>query len=303
MSVSTVPLPADFFHPLLVVLSGFATPVRRRDLYEPVAKLMKLTPEQMAEHVPSGVHLRYQHRLGWGLNMLKNAGYIETPEYKLWRIVDAGRRLLAEHPNGFDDATTRRIVRDAGAGGNESAGGGDVPVSPPAEQTPEERIEAALAELQSTVAKELLQRVGQAPPIFFEKLVLDLLLAMGYGGSEEDAQRVGRTGDGGIDGTIALDKLGLEKIFVQAKRWQGHVGRPEVQAFYGALGGRRAKKGVFLTTGGFTREAREFGEQVGDSIVLIDGARLAALMIENGVGVTDKPVRLPRVDSDYFEEA
>jgi restriction system protein len=170
------------------------------------------------------------------------------------------------------------------------------------QQTPDERIEGALHEIHGAVAQELLERITQAPPAFFEALVLDLLHALGYGASEEDLERVGRSGDGGIDGIISLDKLGFERVYVQAKRWQGSVGRPEVQAFYGALAGRRARKGVFLTTSSFTREAREFASQVAESIVLIDGPRLTSLMIEYGVGVTHyRVLRLPKVDGDYFE--
>ena len=297
MGVSTVPLPPEFFFPLLAVLSQHPTGLRRRDLYEPVAEMMKLSPEQRAERVPSGFHFRYQHRMGWGLNTLKNAGYVEAPALGTWKITERGRGLLSQHVNGFDDTMNRKIVREA-QGGPEPPGPGPV-----VEQTPEERIDAALAEVHATLGKELLQRIGQAPPVFFEDLVLELLHAMGYGSTKDDVQRVGRSGDGGIDGTISLDKLGLEKIYVQAKRWQGSVGRPEVQAFYGALGGRRAKKGVFITTSEFTRDARDFGEQIGDSVVLIEGARLTALMIEHCVGVTHKTVRLPRIDGDYFAEA
>jgi len=128
------------------------------------------------------------------------------------------------------------------------------------------------------------------------------LHALGYGATEDDLERVGHAGDGGIDGVISLDKLGFERVYIQAKRWQGSVGRPEVQAFYGALAGRRARKGVFITTSSFTREARDFATQVADSIVLIDGSRLTALMIEHGVGVTHyRVLRVPRVDGDYFD--
>ena len=131
---------------------------------------------------------------------------------------------------------------------------------------------------------------------------MDLLHALGYGINRQDLQRVGRSGDGGIDGIISLDRLGLEKVYVQAKRWQNRVGRPEVQGFFGALAGRRAKKGVFITTSDFTHDAREFAESVSDQMVIIDGKRLTDLMIEFGVGVQHKALRVPAVDGDYFEE-
>ena len=170
------------------------------------------------------------------------------------------------------------------------------------QQSPEERIDLAVKEIEKAVARELLDRILQAPPEFFEELVLELLHKLGYGTSETDLQRVGGSGDAGIDGIISLDKLGFEKVYVQAKRWQGSVGRPEVQGFFGALAGRRAKKGVFITTSSFTREALDYGAQVSENVVLIDGARLTSLMIEYGVGVTHhRVIRLPRVDGDYFE--
>lgn len=143
--------------------------------------------------------------------------------------------------------------------------------------------------------------IGQMSPKFFEILVLDLLHAMGYGASRDDLQHAGRSGDGGIDGIVSLDRLGLEKVFVQAKRWQNSVGPEAVQAFYGALEGRRASKGVFITTSSFTSGAEEFAHLV-EKIVLIDGARLADLMMEYGVGVSHRTIKIPKLDSDYFEE-
>jgi restriction system protein len=303
MSVSTVPLLLAFMHPLLRVISSRPEGVRRRELFRPVADLMKLTTEQQMERLPSGSQLRYQHRIGWALNILKNGRYVEASSPGVWKITTRGRELLSRYQDTFDEGTIRYIVREAesatGIAATETTGD-DVAATA---QTPDERIDAALAELNGATAQELLLRIGQAAPSFFEELVLDLLRAMGYGSAEDAIERVGGTGDGGIDGIISLDRLGLEKVYVQAKRWQGAVGRPEVQAFYGALAGRRAKKGVFITTSAFTREAREFGLQVSEAIVLIDGTRLAALMIEHAVGVTHRAVRLSRIDSDYFGDS
>lgn len=146
-----------------------------------------------------------------------------------------------------------------------------------------------------------METIGQDSPRFFEALVLDLLHAMGYGASRADLQHVGRSNDGGIDGIISLDRLGLEKVFVQAKRWQGSIGREAIQAFYGALAGRRANKGVFITTSNFTPHALEFARSV-EKVVLIDGTRLADLLMEFGVGVTHRLVKIPKIDTDYFEE-
>ncbi len=143
--------------------------------------------------------------------------------------------------------------------------------------------------------------LAQVSPQHFETIVLDVLHRMGYGASREDLQRVGGVGDAGIDGVISLDKLGLEKVYVQAKRWQGSVGRPEVQTFYGALAGQRANKGVFITTSIFSQQAVEFARSV-ERVVLVDGERLAGLMMEHEVGVTLRPIKVPKLDSDYFEE-
>jgi len=238
--------------------------------------------------------------------MLKAAGYVDNPTPGIWRSTDRGRELLARYPDGFDEETGRRVIREGRRETQgEDVGGGDEAADPGeavVQQTPDERIDSALEEIRRAVAGELLEKIAQAPSVFFEELVLHLLHALGYGASDDDLERVGQAGDGGIDGVISLDKLGFERVCIQAKRWQGSVGRPEVQGFYGALAGRRARKGVFITTSTFTREAREFASQVADSIVLIDGVRLTSLMIEHGVGVSHyRVVRLPRVDEDYFD--
>jgi len=167
--------------------------------------------------------------------------------------------------------------------------------------SPDDRLGEAIAELRRSVAAELLESLSAVSPKFFETIVLDLLHRMGYGASRADLQQVGGSGDGGIDGIISLDKLGLEKVYVQAKRWQQTVGRPEVQAFYGALAGQRANQGVFITTSSYTTQAVEFARSV-ERIVLVDGARLAELMIDHEVGVSSRTVKVPKLDTDYFDE-
>jgi len=303
MSTSTVPLPYAFFHAILTQLAHHPEGLRRKEIHQPVADAMHLTAAEREERLPSGTHLRYRHRIGWSLHLLKAAGYAETPTAGLWRITSLGSDLLASHPGGLDEATARRIQKEGRvAGGNES--GGEVPelLGSGVEQTPEERIDAAMKEIEGAVARELLERISQSPPAFFEGLVLDLLHALGYGSSREDLKRLGGSGDGGVDGVISLDKLGFEKVYVQAKRWQNSVGRPEIQSFFGALAGQKAKKGVFITTSTFTKEAREYRAHVSENVVLLDGARLTALMIEAGVAVTHhRTIRLPRVDGDYFD--
>jgi restriction system protein len=172
----------------------------------------------------------------------------------------------------------------------------------PTKTSPDESIEKALSEIVDSVAHDLLERIGQAPPAFFERLVLELLHVMGYGLSRSDLQQVGGSGDGGIDGVISLDRLGLEKVYIQAKRWQGTVGSPQIQTFMGALQLQSANKGVFLTTSAFTKDARDAAAKARGAVVLVDGARLTQLMIEHGVAVTHKLVKVPKIDGDYFED-
>ena len=169
-------------------------------------------------------------------------------------------------------------------------------------QTVEESIEKNYQQIRSELAEELLQQIGENTPRFFEELVIDLLVKMGYGGSREDAEAVGRSGDGGIDGIINEDRLGLDVVYVQAKRWEGNVGRPEIHKFTGALIEKNARKGIFITTSDFSREARESADNSDDpKIVLIDGRQLAEYMIDHNVGVsTVKTYEIKRVDSDYF---
>jgi restriction system protein len=179
------------------------------------------------------------------------------------------------------------------------------PDTPPATNaataSPEERLEQALKELRASVAGDLLDSLLQVSPARFEVIVLDVLHRLGYSANREDLQQVGGSGDGGIDGVISLDALGLEKVYVQAKRWQNTVSRPELQAFYGALAGQKAKRGVFITTSGFSAQAVDFARSV-EGIVLVDGQRLVNLMMDHEVGVTSRLLKLPRLDSDYFNE-
>ncbi|MFN4103151.1 MAG: restriction endonuclease, partial [Tepidimonas sp.] len=236
---------------------------------------------------------------------LKRAGLSSSPRRGFWQIPPAGLALGPAQAQ-LSPAEIERIARvdldrrlpaavdgdDASAAAHEAATA--------ALASPEDRLGEALEEMRASVAAELLEALARVTPTDFESIVLDLLLRMGYGASAEDLQRVGGSGDGGIDGIISLDKLGLEKVYVQAKRWQTSVGRPEIQAFYGALAGQRAHKGVFITTSTFTAQALEFARSV-ERIVLVDGQRLAQLMIDHEVGVSTRALKLPRFDSDYFD--
>lgn len=167
-------------------------------------------------------------------------------------------------------------------------------------RSPDDRLNDALKEIRDSVAIDLLANLLQVSPTRFEFIVLDVLHKLGYGSHRNDLQRIGGTGDGGIDGIISLDKLGLERIYVQAKRWQGTVGRPDLQAFYGALAGQKAKRGIFITTSGYTAHAIDFAKSV-EGLVLIDGNRLVNLMMDNEIGVSSQVIKLPKLDMDYFE--
>lgn len=301
---SQLPPIEAFWHAILRHLAHQPGGDTRENVHAAMPNLLGLSESQRTERLKNLPHLRYRYRSGWGLSHLKACGYLDSPARGIWRITDRGRELISRFPGGFPDEIRRQITREYRQrdAGTESA----LEDSPDSivrnEQTPDEQIDAALKEIHRVVGAELLERISSAPPAFFEQLVLDLLHRLGYGASQDDLQRVGGAGDGGFDGIISLDPLGLEKVYVQAKRWRGGVGRPEIQAFYGALSGRRARKGVFITTSTFTREAKEFGNQIADAVVLIDGTWLTSLMIDRGVGVTHHRIlRLPRVDGDYFE--
>ena len=298
-----------FIHPLLQFLDEHRDGVRIVDAYEAVAERMGVSADDKVTLLPSGIQPVYQNRIGWAHDRLKRAGLSASPRRGVWQLTEAGRTFAATHPDGFSEeehyrlSNPRQTSLKAGRG-EETMPATVVMPPPPATDSasPVERIDSAVAEIEESVSAELLDLIGRSPPTFFENLVLDLLHKMGYGTSRADLQRVGGTGDGGIDGIISLDRLGLEKVYVQAKRWQGTVGRPALQGFFGALKGRRANKGVFITTSSFTRDAVEFAEQVSDSIVLVDGDRLSALMIEHGVGVNHRAIRIAQVDGDYFDE-
>ena len=304
-----MPLPSyiEFAEPLLRYLATQPTERQRRETYEEIADIVGLTDEQRAETIPSG-ELVYKHRIGWALDNLKRSNFANNPRRGFWQITDEDRAFIEAHPEPLSKEDLRSIekaarsIRLSDQEPNEKAPSACEQTSADEHESPQERIEKAIVELNDSVGAELLDLIMESSPLFFEVLVLDLLHSIGYGTSKSDLQRVGGSGDGGIDGIISLDKLGLEKVYVQAKRWQANVGRPELQSFFGALAGRKANKGVFITTSGFTKEAREFAQAVSDSIVLVNGARLTELMIEHGVGVSHKALKIARVDSDYFEE-
>lgn len=306
--VADVPPIREFLWPVLRVLARSDQPMARADYASAAADLMELSEAQRELRIPSGKHRKYRHRTGWAVNTLKHAGLVHSPGPGLWAATEEGGALVAAHPDGPSDelmAKLRRRARSAmqaaRSDDNDDGEGDASAAEPDDDSSPEEQLESALESLHDRVAAELLATLGSVDPYKFEQIVLDVLHAMGYGQSREALQEVGGSGDGGIDGIISLDRLGLQKVYVQAKRWKGNIGRPEIQGFYGALSGRRANLGVFITTSRFTREAREFATSVSDTLVLVNGPELARLMVEYGVGVTQTLVRVPtNIDTDYF---
>ena len=250
----------------------------------------------------------YKNRAGWAHDRLKRAGLSSSPRHGFWKLTEAGFVYAASHSAPLPGEEVERLATDymdvrlkLGSGTEAAAPPQEATLSVSATSSPDDRLEQALRELRDAVAIDLLDSLKRVSPGRFEVIVLDVLHRLGYGASRSDLQRVGGSGDGGIDGVISLDKLGLEKVYVQAKRWQGTVGRPELQAFYGALAGQKAKRGVFITTSGFTGQAIQFASSV-DGIVLVDGARLVGLMMDHEVGVSSRILKLPKIDSDYFDE-
>lgn len=296
-----------FIEPILRYLALHPDGVPAAEAHEAAANALGLTEEQKQIMLGSGAQPVYKNRSGWAHDRLKRAGLSRSPRRGLWCITQEGLRLAGSHPGSLpedviESIATRFVNRTLEELDSIRTGQDLVENTKPAVTTsPEERLEVALTEIKAAVAEELLDLLSRVTPSYFETIVLDVLHRIGYGTSRIDLQRVGGTGDGGIDGVISLDRLGLEKVYVQAKRWQNTVGRPEVQAFYGALAGQRANKGVFITTSSFTPHAVEFAKSV-ERIVLVDGERLAELMVDNEVGVSSRAIKIPRIDSDYFDE-
>jgi restriction system protein len=293
----------DYMLPLLEVLADGDTH-RVRDLTDQLASQFGLTQEERQRMLPSGQQTYAANRAGWANTYLKKAGLIESPSRGVVRISDQGRRVLRQKPDRIDNQFLKKYQSF-----NEFIGRGERDVEsaepqPKETKTPDEVLEQSFRDLRNALADELLEQVRGCSPTFFERLVVDLLVAMGYGGSLADAgQAVGRSGDGGIDGIIKEDKLGLDVVCIQAKRWERTVGRPEVQAFAGSMEGFRARKGVLITSSTFSKEAEDYVSHIERKIVLIDGKRLAELMIDHDIGVaTSRAYTVKRVDLDYFVE-
>lgn len=278
----------------------------RHDAQPILAGEFALSESELAELLPSGKQGKFVNRLAWAKSYLKQAGLLETTARGVFRITARGKSVLEENPARIDMKFLERYPEYQAFRSFRREGFSPEIESSTATQeaTPEELLETGYRQLRSTLAVELLLQVKSASPAFFERMVVDLLLRMGYGGTREDAgQVVGKSGDGGIDGIIKADRLGLDVIYIQAKRWDGDIGSSEIRNFIGALSVHKAEKGVFITTSGFNKNAREAASKVNSNIVLIDGPTLAGLMIDFGLGVSSvSTYEIKRIDSDFFIE-
>lgn len=269
--------------------------VNTSEAVEVLAQELDLTEEDLREMLPSGAQSTFGNRVGWAATYMKKAGLLEPTRRGYYQITERGRELLAKQPKVINVKLLEKYPEFLefkklkgtrarnGEGITETKSIPDISAA-----TPSEALEAAYENLRDELADELLAKLKATSPTFFERVVVELLVKMGYGGSRSDAGRaIGKSGDGGIDGIIKEDKLGLDVVYIQAKRWDSTpVGRPDVMQFAGALQAQRANKGIFITTSRFTEEARSYVSQIGSKIVLIDGEQLTSLMIENDVGVS-----------------
>jgi restriction system protein len=270
---------------------------------EILAKRFKITEKDLRELLPSGPP-RYNTRVAWAKTYLEHAGLLQATKRGHFIITERGSEVLQTKPPRVDIKFLDRYPEFCVFAKRPGKVAKKYVPLPELSQTPEELLEASYQRIRKELAEELLNKAKICSPPFFEKLVVELLLKMGYGGSRQDAgQAIGATGDGGIDGIIKEDRLGLDVVYIQAKRWEGTVSRPEIQKFVGALQGQRAKKGVFITTSAFSKEAVDYVSRIDVRIVLVDGEQLSRYMIDFGIGVSAVgSYEIKRMDSDYFEE-
>jgi restriction system protein len=276
-----------------------------------LAKEMNLTETDLKEMLPSGIQSTFVNRVGWATTYMKKAGLLESTRRGYYRITSRGQELLKKQPKGINVKLLKQFpeflefqqLKGTRRGEKENSPASALDIST---ATPSEALESAYENLRDELVDELLARLKKASPAFFERVVVELLVKMGYGGSRADAGKaIGRSGDGGIDGIIKEDRLGLDVLYIQAKRWDSNsVGRPDVMQFAGALQAQKANKGIFITTSRFTEDARAYVSQIGSKIVLMDGEQLTNQMIDNDVGVsTISMYPVKKIDTDYFDES
>ena len=299
-------MPIPDYQSIILPLLKLSSDKKEHSFREAVEKLAQefcIQDEERGELLPSGIQPIFDNRVGWASTYLKKAQILVSKKRGSFQITERGLNVLSQNPSKIDVKFLKQFpeFNDFVKPKNIEEEQIEVSIS---DQTPEEVLEYSYQDLRNTIAQDLINKVKLCPPEFFEKLVVDLLLNMGYGGSRRDAgEAIGRSGDEGIDGIIKEDRLGLETIYIQAKRWENTVSRPEIQKFAGALQGQQAKKGVFITTSKFSQGAKDYVSIIDSKVVLIDGERLAQLMIDYDIGVSKiKSYDLKKIDTDYFTE-
>ncbi|MEI6291038.1 MAG: restriction endonuclease [Chloroflexota bacterium] len=300
-------MPIPDFQSVMLPLLRFMKDKKEHSIPEIVSYLgkeFKLTPQELEELLPSGKQTIFYNRVTWARIYIAKAGLLSQIRRSYHQITDQGIKVLANNPAKINLEFLKQFPEFL-----EFRERKQKTITPyiteeqiSENHTPEEILEDAYQEIREDLIQEILDTVKTCPASFFERLVVELLVKIGYGGSRKEASRaVGKSGDGGIDGIIDEDRLGLDAIYIQAKRWEGNVGRPEIQKFVGALMGKKAKKGIFITTSGFTSDAISFAHTIDYNVVLLDGRKVAELMIDFDIGVTEVSVyKLKRIDSDYF---
>jgi len=293
----------SFFRPLLEL----AADGRDHSVAEAratIAEQMQLSDEDLQELLPSGTQRKFDNRVAWVKSYFVQAKVLESPRRGHFRITERGQGLLKQGHDKIDIRILNQYPEFVEFHAPKPGKPTTLDATESQDETPEESLQRAYQSIRSDLVGEILSRIKSNSSKFFETLVVDLMIALGYGGSRTDAGRtVGQSGDEGVDGIINEDRLGLDVIYLQAKRWDGAVGRPELQKFVGALQGKRAKKGVFITTGRFTPEVVSYVATIEPKVSLIDGRKLAELMIDHHLGVgTTVTYEIKRVDTDYFEE-
>jgi len=288
----------------LLKFAGDTKQHNKKETMKVMTEYFKLSVDELKELLPSGNQPIFDNRVGWALTYMKKAGILKSVSRGVFEITERGKKLLND---GIKELHTKDFLKydefrefqkksnDDNDDEQEGSGGKEL--------TPEELLDKTFNKVKNGLIIEIIDKIKECSPAFFERLVIEVIVAMGYGGSKQEAGKaVGRSGDEGIDGIIKEDKLGLDIIYLQAKRWENIVQRGEIQKFVGALEGKRANKGIFITTADFSSGAIEYAGAVNKKVILIDGKMLAELMIENGVGVTiTGKYELRRIDNDYFE--
>lgn len=272
-----------------------------QEAYQSLPDQFHLTTEENNALLPSGKQSIVNNRIGWARTYLKKANLIKQPKRGVFQITEQGKKVLEINLKSIDK---KYLMQFAEFQEFVSKKSDEEQPSQNIKENPEELLEYAFEEIKNSIFQDILEAVKNTTPAFFEKLIIDLLLKMGYGGSRRDAgQAIGKTGDEGIDGIINEDKLGLSVIYIQAKKWENVIGRPEIQKFAGALQGKRARKGIFITTSSFTKEALEYAANIENKIILVDGKTLVKYMYDYNIGVSPScTYQIKKLDSDYFEE-